>query len=565
MMSTRRVTTLTQADRTAGIGVLLLTLGCYLATFIGLPGNPDAEVEYQTARSIARLDGFAISEETPEGRFIIASEFDVRQGRDERWYSWFGVGQAIAAVPLYWSGMLLGEVFDGVEARHTQTLAYGQPRSEYWAHLAVGLRNPILGALTVWLVFLCARQVGVRRHAAVVASAAYGLATFAWPQARDGLSDVQATFLATLAMWLLLSIRGAFDVLKAPSPWRFAALGACLGAMVLTRVLTAPIAIVFAVATVVTAIRGRRRLWSMPLLKGQAGASRARVDLVWFAAPAFAAALFFLWSNWVRFGDPLETGYSDAVASGTFFSYPPHLGLLGVTIAPGKGLLWHAPFVLLVLFGLSKLVRDRFLLALVVGVSLAVFLPPIHTQTFHGAWTYGPRYVLPALPFLWLGAAMGFERLDRGRRRLLPWSLVGLGLITSLGGVVVDQSVHHSLALDAAAVEWSELGEGREADDQRFVAIQWDWRFAAPWAHWRIFRHRAAGLPETFGSNQIFYLDERISLDPVHERDRGFRHLAWVDLEQRLDGQPWPGVALAALLLALGVLQIVRGYDPTQH
>ena len=57
----------------------------------------------------------------------------------------------------------------------------------------------------------------------------------------------------------------------------------------------------------------------------------------------------------------------------------------------------------------------------------------------------------------------------------------------------------------------------------------------------------------------------RISLDPVHERDRGFRHLAWVDLEQRLDGQPWPGVALAALLLALGVLQIVRGYDPTQH
>jgi hypothetical protein len=279
------------------------------------------------------------------------------------------------------------------------------------------------------------------------------------------------------------------------------------------------------------------------------------------------AAGFLLWINWARFGDPLETGYSDAVGSGTFFSYPPLWGLLGVTIAPGKGLLWHAPLLLVAAFGLRRLARDPVLATLVVGAVVAVFLPPIHTQTFHGAWTYGPRYVLPALPFLWIATALGLEWFDRPVRRLVPAALLVLGGTTALAGVLVDQSTHHDLALQAARLEFTELEDPTERgrDEQRFVAIQWDWRFAAPWAHWRIFRQRAAGLPERFYSDQLFFLDEREALTPTHERDRGFRHLAWVDLEQRLGGRAWPGVALAVLLAAAGLLQLVRGFDPTQH
>ncbi|MEO0650527.1 MAG: hypothetical protein AAFZ65_07615 [Planctomycetota bacterium] len=567
MSAKGRLGTLTPADRTAGIGLLLVLLGVYLATFAGLPGNPDAEVEYQTTRSLARGEGYAISNATPEGAAIIATRFDVREGVDGRFYSWFGIGQAWAAVPLYWGGAGLARLFGDLEARHAATLAYGAPRSEYFPHLVVGLRNPILGALTGWLLFLIARRLGVGRRAATISALGYGLATFAWPQARDSLSDVQATFFSTAALALLTTIRVGFDGLRPPSRWALLGLGAALGAMVLTRVVTAPLAVAYAVALLVVVVRGRQRMWSMPLLGGEAGIQRAARDLVWFAVPALAAAVLLLLSNANRFGDPFETGYSDAVASGTFFSYPPWLGLLGVTIAPGKGLLWHAPLVLLAAVGLPRLWRDRFLIVLLAAGVLAVFLPPIHTQTFHGAWTYGPRYILPALPMLWLAVAWGVESLERTRASLVVWALGGVGLVSALGGVLTDQSTFHSLALDAARVEWPDVADETElaADDQRFVNVQWDWRFAAPWAHWRIFRHRAAGLPENFPSDQIFFLDERVLLSPTHERDRGFRHLAWVDLEQRLRGPVWPGLLLAALLAAVGVAQLVRGFDPTQH
>jgi MFS family permease len=567
MKATFRPTLLSAADRLGARGVLLILLALYTATMSGLPGNPDAEVEFQTTRSLARGEGLAISPATPEGAAIIAHQFDVRRGSDGRSYSWFGVGQALAGVPFYWLGQGLAELLPQVEERHAATFHYGQPRSEYFAHLLVGWRNPLLGALTAWLLALTVRRLGVSRPVSLVSALGYGLCTYAWPQARDGLSDVQASFLGLLALHLLVQLREQFWALEPPRRRTLAALGAALGAMVATRIVTAPVALVLTVATLYVVIVGRRRLWSMPLLQGQAGAARAVRDLAWFGAPALGIGLALATINWLRFGDPLESGYSAAVSSGTFFSYPGWFGLLGVTVAPGKGLLWHAPALLLAVLGFLRLRRDRMLVLTCLAVSAAIFLPVIHTQTFHGAWTYGPRYLLPALPFLWLGTAAGIDALRRTRWRALAPALLALGLLSALGGVLVDQSTHHDLALQAARSEWQQLDDPTESgrDDQRFVMIQWDWRFAAPWAHWRILRHRAAGLPERYAAEQLYFVEPlTAALEPTHDRDRGFRHLAWVDLEQRLDGSAWPAVALAGVLLALGVIQLLSALDPTR-
>lgn len=566
MRSNTRAGELTTGDRMAGLGIWLLLLACFVASASGLPGNPDAEVEYQTTRSLARGEGFAISDATPEGRGIIAQRFDVREGVDGRLYSWFGVGQAMFAVPLYWVGAGFSQLFAGIEQRHAATFAYGMPRSEYFPHLWVGLRNPLLGAAIGWLLFIIVRRFGVGRRAAVVTALVTCLGTFFWAQARDGLSDLQATFFAAAALALWSDIRRSFQALRPPSPWKLALLGAALGAMVLTRVVTAPLALVFALGTLQVLVSGRRRLWSLPRQAGQAGPRRALLDLVWFATPAVLAAAFLLWANQVRFGDPFETGYSDAVGSGTFFSYPPHWGLLGVTVAPGKGLLWLATPCLLAFGGVRRLLRDPWLAALVLLAITAIFLPPIHTQTWHGAWTYGPRYVLPALVLIAIPMAFGIEWLDRPGRRFAIVLPVLAGAVTSTAGVVVDQSTYHDLALQAARAEWTALEDPTERgrDDQRFLAIQWDWRFAAPWAHWRIFRHRVSGGGELFGADQVFFLDAPLTLEPTHERDRGFRHLAWVDLDERLAGRSWPALGLCLMALGVGLAQLVRAFDPTQ-
>jgi hypothetical protein len=175
---------------------------------------------------------------------------------------------------------------------------------------------------------------------------------------------------------------------------------------------------------------------------------------------------------------------------------------------------------------------------------------------WYGGWTYGPRYVLPALPFLWTAAWLGFDRAGP-RLRLSFGALAALGLATNLPAAFVDQQTHLELALGAARIEIGpELDESLtrvQRDDALFQAMQWDWRFAAPWAHWRILRHRLAGGREAYSASELFYVDSDAALTVSHDRQRGFNHLAWVDLAKRLDGPGWIGWTLALVLLALGI------------
>lgn len=104
-------------DRCAARAVLLTLLALFTATFTGLPDNPDGEVAFQTTRSLARSASFAIGG-TPEAELLLEHArsappggSSVRAGsgaRAERYYAWFGIGQAMAGVPLYLLGWAVG-------------------------------------------------------------------------------------------------------------------------------------------------------------------------------------------------------------------------------------------------------------------------------------------------------------------------------------------------------------------------------------------------------------------------------------------------------------------------
>ena len=554
-------------DRMVARSVLCLLLAVFTATFTGLPDHTDSETEFQTTSALGRTGSLALGG-TPEAEALVLNhaQAPLREGADGRYYSWFGVGQALLAVPLYWTGRLLGELFPAVEERHAATRWYGVERSEYFPHLLVGWRNALLTALTGWLVVRVARRLLVSRRWAWVAGLSYGLCTFAWPQARSTLSDVQATFFLFYAFALCLRLREAFDRMRLPSRRDLFGLGACLSLAFLTRVLTAPAIAALLALALWTAVAGARRLAREEPVPLRDLLKRS----LWAVVPGLAGLAVFLGSNAIRFGDPFESGYGSAVFSGTFFAYPLHWGLAGLLLAPGKGLLWLAPAVVLVPLGLSRAWKQgsRPVVCTLLGVALAVFLPPALTLTWHGAWTYGPRYVLPALPFLWVVVALAMERVDRSwPGRVAAGALLAAGLVTNLPGVLVDHMTHQELALQAAREVWQEgleeYPDPRQRDDALFQNIQWDWRFAAPWAHWRILRHRVAGLGEEFSAREIFLVESDAVLRPIHDREHGFLHLAWVDLERRLGGAIWPGILLVAVLLVLGAVQTARGLDPT--
>ena len=550
-----------EGDRTLARSVLFLLLAIYTLTFAGLPENPDAEVEFQTTSALARRRSLALDPTTPLARLAIDARHAVvpgGPGREEEFFSWFGVGQAMVGVPFWFVGRSLERVLPSYESAHRESQWFGVEQTEYFEHLLVGWRNPLFGALTAWLLVLSSRRLGAQRGHSWLAGIGYGLFTFAWPQARSGLSDVQATFFLILAFHQFLKIRESYSRLRRPRTLDLALAGASLGCALLTRVAVAPAIAVLLLSSFFLFLRGRKR-------RGGEKKGILSSMLTLYGTFALFVALLLYW-NQARFGDPLETGYGQAVLSGSYFSYPPLQGLAGLFLSPGKGLIWMAPGILLfpiALFIVRR--RDSFAIWTIFGVAVSTIALVAPTQGWHGAHTYGPRYLLPCLPFLWLGVAPALDAFASAKRGVFAYVLLASGLLTSLPGALVSYSTHLDLATRSARIEWPdeelELDEVN-AEEERFQRIHWRWRFAAPWAHWRILRHRVAGLGEDFPLSSTFFVNENIALAPSHERDRGFGHIAWVDWSKRLGGPLWPVASLVGLLFALGVVNALRGLDP---
>lgn len=525
-------------DRALARAVFWGFLALFILVMTGLPDHMDSEVEFQTTSALARTGSFALGG-TPESDALVAARaaapdeprIPLKVGKDGT-YSWFGTGEALVGVPFYWLGQAVRHLAPDVEQRFAQRTIQGVPRSEYYGHLFVGLRNPLMSALTCWLIVLVALQVGLGRRWALIGGLGYGLASFALPQARSTLSDVQATTALFAVAHLLLLIHARVSAGRRARIEHAALAGALLGLAFLTRVVTAPAVFVLALAAILLMVRESRRA------------------LLVFIACAAVGVLLFLGFNWLRFGSVFESGYGDVVRADSFWSYSPLLGLAGLLFSPGKGLAFLAPLTVLAPLGwrASEPGPRRLFLVLATGVSVAVFLPIVPTETWHGAWTYGPRYILPALPFLWIAALLFAERLAAGAKgRLAVGALLVLGFVTNVPGVLVDHMTEQDLAMGAARIEWPDVPGG---DATRFQAIQWEPRFAAPWAHWRILRHRVAGLGETFSSRELFFTDEDVPLETNPEMRPGFQHLAWVD-HRALGGATWPlGLFLG---LALGL------------
>jgi hypothetical protein len=263
-------------------------------------------------------------------------------------------------------------------------------------------------------------------------------------------------------------------------------------------------------------------------------------------------------TNWWRFSDALDSGYGSALADGRYFDFPLLRGLAGLFLSPGCGLLWMAPAVLLALPGLWSAWKrgERAWPLATLAVSVSVVLPVAMSTGWHGGWTWGPRYLLPCLPFLWLGLPLALpDLLESGVGKLAVWALGLLGLVIQIPGVLVDTMTYHDLAVQAAPVVWPTRGDP-EADEEaaRFEHIQWDLGFAEPWAHWRILRHRVAGLPESFKLGEVFRVagvEPELRLRPTFGRDEGLRHLAWIDLRERLGFPLWIPFLGIGFLLAL--------------
>ncbi len=186
----------------------------------------------------------------------------------------------------------------------------------------------------------------------------------------------------------------------------------------------------------------------VPVSASQAAAAGALLGAaIWvrpthvLAAPAFLIALFvrdrkraiapavvltaivcfagaaYLWRNIYLFDSPFDFGYPPAAEGGkalNTFHTPLSTGLFGYLFSPGKSIFVFAPPLLLAIAGRRWLWRHSRGLATVAWLAPVTYMLffAMYTQ-WEGGYSYGPRYLVPALALGGLAVGPALERTGR--------------------------------------------------------------------------------------------------------------------------------------------------------
>jgi hypothetical protein len=404
-----------QLQRVPFVSLLIFLLALLLLTAGGRIAPQDEETTFRVTANLIEYGRTTITDQEftvepqPYSGFLPSAQPRTLlttwavPGRDGQKYPQFMPGQAIVSIPLY----LIGRWLSGVPL----TL-----RSVILAHWTTSLFNPIVIALTGWLVAVVASRLGYARRLSIGLGLAYALCTMVVPYSGTYFGEPVIALLILLAVYAVYAAHGG----RRASMWLFVA-GTSLGLTVFIRERSA---IMIPPFIVYVYLCRRRVLW-----RGWAA----------FFTPLvlFAAIIGLL--NWSRYGSPLTFGFS--ALQHTSFSTPVVLGLYGLLISPGKGLLLYNPIAWAGFIGLAIMFRTRrkeaILFALVILAELLFFAV---YEFWTGGWNWGPRYIMPVLPLLVLAAGewvhVNPTRLRRGI--LVALCVIGFGL--NLPAVLVDHS-----------------------------------------------------------------------------------------------------------------------------
>jgi Dolichyl-phosphate-mannose-protein mannosyltransferase len=334
---------------------IALTLGVALIYLAFLPPgiySVDGNAMLAVAESLVTQHSFAV-----------APDVGVPGRGGQSFSKWYPL-QSVMAVPF---------VAAGTEMAHALRLP-----THYVAAVCSLVLPILLTAMTTALVARISAQLGASKRGAFLAALTYAFGTMAMVYARTFYAEPLLALLTAACVYLALSGSPAQIV------WA--------GALAALAVLAKPTGIVVGVALAIYLFfRGTHR----------------RLSLIPAAGSALGLLLYFAY-NQMRFGHALAFGQPWA-----FHVSGVAEGAAGLLVSPGRGLVWYCPAVVLAIAAWRKIKNSSALL--IAGVFVG-FLG-IHSvwSFWHGGWSWGPRFLLPALPGL--VALLGL--LEGGWRRAL--------------------------------------------------------------------------------------------------------------------------------------------------
>ncbi|MFH1681895.1 MAG: glycosyltransferase family 39 protein, partial [Candidatus Eisenbacteria bacterium] len=286
---------------------------------------------------------------------------------DGRTYSKFEVLHSLLFLPATAAGKLL------VEAGLLPPERRGLADAAF-----AGLLGPLSATAAVVLFFLWARRIFRSETGALRAALVLGTATLLWPYAKRGWTEMPQTAFLLGSVLLLERARAR------GSGGQALAAGLLLGGAIALRVTGVVLLPVLALPLLFR--------WERPPLLRRA--------LLYAAGILLAVLPLVLGANLVRFGSPFSLFAWRAGGFSANFA----VGLAGLLASPGESLFLYSPVLLVALPLLPRLRfvdRGAFLVALLAPIALLFLYAP---WWFH-AYTWGPRFLLPAIPFLALPLA----------------------------------------------------------------------------------------------------------------------------------------------------------------
>lgn len=366
----------------------------YLFTAKGYLEVSDTEYSALTAEAIVT-----------RGRFDLdVDNAYTRRGPDGRSYSKYGIGTPLYFAPYAFVG-------------HRLAATGGVPAPELTRFL-LSFANIPIAILTLWLFARLLRSLGIREPTIRLLLVGLGLGTLFWRYTVYDFTETLQACGITAGVYGLVRRPGSYSLRDGLGP-------AALVLVKLVHVVLLPLLAVY--------ILMRPR---------ESSGSRLRDSVIYFA-PSVAAIALIAAANYLRFGNPLETGYGSEASLFSVAQLPQTVPAL--LFSGEKGLLLFCPLLIAGLLGWWSFAALRPHVALLCGAILLVeFLLAATWHSWIGGWSWGPRLLVPTIPLWLLPAAFWLDVPSARFRRAAVTALVAVSILAQFNGVFVkDQQIHH--------------------------------------------------------------------------------------------------------------------------
>ncbi len=279
--------------------------------------------------------------------------------------------------------------------------------------------GPLITAISSAVLFSICRTYNFSIKIAITIAFLYGFTTIAWAYSSTAMNVV------LVSMTILLSFYFYRKFVKDQNLSSLIFCGFCLGVSVLVRydsVIIAGIILIFLLSTI---FKNKSRLKNITSL----------------LIPLFFCAIIFMGINYVQFGTLLEYSFKTESGYGLGPTSPIHVGVFGLLFSPSAGLFIFSPILFTIFvsfFDFYKKDKSSFFIFSAYFVTILIFFGSL--ETWHGFVSWGPRYLLPAIPFLMIPLAASIERRNNMSFRFLIVILGVIGAFFSLMWLIQDVS-----------------------------------------------------------------------------------------------------------------------------